>query len=430
VVPLLTVLLIGALVLWVGAPRPVVSARAWGGPTEKLSRWTGWVEVGARNGLGRPLSGATLHITARASRGLQAETIATLDANGQAELALSFGERPPEAFVLTVRHEGRTLAEGDVRVTVAEWRARASQRGGYFPVSSRGSGILRAAPARGAFAVPFEGPLWMRAERAGPHPAPGVRVELSSSGGRIQPNAVVTDEHGLAAATLTPFEHVVTLNARVAFGPGASADLTASVPIVPGASMAERRGDVLVVRSPVERSEVFVTLVSEAGRLAGARVPLRSEGNGMSNGTLALPADLPAETWAVVESARGAPHGERVGWPLFAPRGEPAFTFDARDVLVLDGFPSATKRERDRQLAVRRIALAMGLGGAFFSALSVYLNARRESRRLTTHLDAQLAGEDGKTVLAKPVRGGVLLAMTLIALGFLLVAAVTAWRLG
>jgi hypothetical protein len=428
-IPLATIASIGFLILWVGAPRPITSARVWGGPTEGVRRWTGWIEVETLRDGRRPLAGAHVRVTGRVGDGRVAEIDVVLDEAGQGEVALDFGEDVLEALQLTVRHEERALVGGEIAIARARWHARASRRGGYFPSSSRGTGALRMAPGRGAFAVPFEAPLWMRAEKDG-RPAAGERIQLSSSGARVTPESTVTDAQGIAVVTLAPSEHVVSVSAKIAFAGDAPALFNASVPVVPGASLIERRDQVLVVRSPIERPEVYVTLVSEQARLLGTRVPLHTEGNGSSSGSLELPRGLPERTWAVVESARGAPLSELVGWPLFTPRDEPAFTFDARDVLALDGFPGATARERKRQLGVRRIALALGLAGAFFSGLVVFWNARRQSRRLTAHLHAQLREEgEGEGVLQKPAGGGVVLAILVIALGFLLTAVVAAWRL-
>lgn len=429
-IPLLAVASIGTLVLWVGAPRPVLSARLWGGPTDRLARFTGLIELERQGDLRVPRSGATVQVSARAESGATAQTVARLDPDGQAEITLDFGRRAPGSFQISLQEAGRVVAEGRVQLTGAEWAAKASVRGGYFPVASRGSAALRAAPARGTFAVPFASSLWIRAESAAGRPWPGARLELSSSGARVEPTSLVTDARGFGFASLTPLEHGVTLTVR-ASGSTDGAELTASVPVVPGALMAERRDRVLVLRSPIARSEAFVTVVSEAGRLLGARVPLQADAQGMASGSLDLPAELPAKTWAVVESVRGAPSAERVGWPLFDPRGEPAVTFDARDALLLDGFPHARAQERDRQRTVRRIAVGIGLAGALFSAFSVILNARRQGRRLTAHLEAQLTLEGESSIgLAKPSRSGLWLAVALIALGFLLTAAVAAWRLG
>lgn len=430
VIPLLTVALIGVLVLWIGVPQPATSVRVWGGPTDRLARWTGWIEVETRGKLTRPLSNATVQVAAIAADGRAAETSVELDGEGQGELTLDFGAEPPKSFQLSIREIDRELVRGDVALSHADWVARASRRGGYLPVSSRGAGVLRAAAGRGAFAVPFKGTLWLRAESPPLRAAAGVRIELSSSGASIEPSSVVTDAEGIAVASFTPAEHAVTLAARVALGSSGTTELTASVPVVPGALMAEREGGLVRIQSPIERQEAFVTIVSESGRWFGARVPLRADGRGMAKGSLVLPPKLPDRIWAVVESARGAPGGQRVGWPLFEPSGEPAFTFDARDVLVLDGFPKAMKKEQDRQRVVHGLTLAIGLCGALASAGLVFGRARKESRRLSAHLDAQLGMDDAeKRVLATPSTGRLTMAITLIALGFLITAALMAFSL-
>jgi hypothetical protein len=290
---------------------------------------------------------------------------------------------------------------------------------------------VRVAAAHGAFAAPFPGPLWLRVEDPPLRPAAGARVELSVEGARVQPTRATTNAQGIAEVELTPSEHAVTLNATITLANGEVTHATTSVPVVPGAFVAEQRGEVLAIASPVERAEAFVTLVTEDARLFGARVPLDTDARGIARGELTLPAELEklrgGGLWAVLESTRLAPRADRVGWPLFSVPGEPALTLDARDELVLDGFPAARERERTRQRRVGRAVIGIGLLGALASALAVLIRARREKRRFAAELDAELDPDAKARVVVASSRGEIV-SIVLIFVGFVVTAAILAWR--
>lgn len=427
-IPFLTIGGIGVLVLFFGTPRPVLSARLWGGPTDGLARFTGYIEAERRGETRVALSGARVEIFAVAERGARAHASAELDEDGQAEISLDFGEKAPGTFQVSIRWAERVLAEGRVGLSAEAWRAQARRRGGYFSVASRGSGALRVAPGRGSTAVPFASPLWIRAEDATGRPASGVRVHLSASGAHVDPAQVLTNSRGLGFATLMPLEHQVTLTLR-ASGP-IQGKLSASVPISAGALFAERKGSVLIVRSPVVRSQAFATLLAESGRLFGARVPLTENPAGIAEGRLALPADLPTRSWAAVESVRGAPDAARIGWPLFESEEEPAKTFDAPDSLLIDGFSAAQAKERDRQRRARLGSVGVALLGALASVLGVLYSARRQRRGFTRVGELGLRlDEPSRARLLEPSAHRVWLAVALIVLGFLLIWALASWPL-
>ena len=351
-----------------------------------------------------------------------------LDQDGQAEFSLDFGDSPPGRFRLRVEMAGHSIAEGEVDLPVRVWRSRGSERGGFYRVASRGPAAVRIAPGRGAFAVPFAGPLWIRVEDPALRAVPNARVELTADGASIDPPSVLTGREGLARVALTPSEHVVTLHARVFLASGEMTEVTTSVPIVPGAFDLSRQGDRLRVSSPVERSEAFVTLVTEKARLFGARVPLVVGLRGTASGELVLPPGIPERVWAVAESTRGSATRERIGWPLFEPVGEPALTLDAGDQLLLDGFPQAAVRERLRQQKVGRIAVALGVLGAVFSALGVLVQSRQRRTHFAAELERELDPVAKKRLLARGISPDAI-AMSAILLGFMITVSILVWRL-
>ncbi|HYO97046.1 MAG TPA: hypothetical protein VER33_21190, partial [Polyangiaceae bacterium] len=131
-IPLLTVLAVGYLALHVGAPQPVVGARLWGGPTDALGRWTGWIEAGQVEVLETPLTRALLTVDARARDGRSTGTLVQLDDDGAAEVELDFGRAPPGQLRVRVRSGERTLLDSDVGLAHVKWRTRTTRQGGYF----------------------------------------------------------------------------------------------------------------------------------------------------------------------------------------------------------------------------------------------------------------------------------------------------------
>jgi hypothetical protein len=238
-----------------------------------------------------------------------------------------------------------------------------------------------------------------------------------------------TDAQGVTRIAITPRAHVVTLLLEARTPSGETASLSTSVPIVPAALFAEKRGTQLQVISAHERAEAFVTLVSEKGRLLGAKVPLTNRPDGTAVGLLAIP-ELPKEpVWAVVGSELNQPSRSRVGWPLFGGPNEPAQTLDASDELLLDGYPKARAAETARRLRARRFALLGGVLGALLSVGSVLTRTMKSQRELGARLREQLDPEALERVAPRS-RLRSALVILLILLGFLVTSMVLAWRLG
>jgi hypothetical protein len=420
--PLVTFVVVGVLVLWVGAPRPVEAVRLWGGPTDRLPRFSGWVEAELD---GRPLANAKLRVAARPAQGQPTSTTATLDAEGRTELLLDF-QRAPQSFELSVESDRGSLGAGSVALSAERWLASTGRRGGFSHVPQPAALNVQVAPARGALAVPFLGALWVRVTERGVA-VDQAKVELKLDGAQLKSESAQTNRQGLARFPLTPREHVVTARVNVTAPSGLRAELFSSVPVVPGAMEVTRQGTALRVHSPVERDAAFIALVSEQGRWFGARVPLTAVGDGTAVGLVEPPA-LPSEPlWAVAKSEPSAPSANCVGWPLFD-SPEPSTTLDARDVLLLDTGPGALKREHDRRRGIRRLALAVGLAGAFISVLAFAWATLRRRQELSSHLSRELDEADSAALLPRE-SGRSLFAIILIILGFFAIAAILAWRL-
>jgi hypothetical protein len=420
--PVATFLVVGVLVLFIGAPRPIEAVRVWGGPTDRLARFSGWVEAEID---GRPLANAKLSARARPARGNPAAATATLDADGWSELLLDF-DRPPEAFELRIESERGVIGEGRIALSAERWLAAAGRRGGFSHVPQSAPLNVQVAPARGVLAVPFVGALWVRVTERG-IAVDQAKVELKVDGAELKSESAHTDRQGLARFPLTPRQHVLTARVNVTTPGGARAELYSSVPVVPGAIEVTLQGAALRVHSPVEREAAFIALVSEQGRWFGARVPLSAVGDGTAVGLLEPPALPSGPLWAVAKSEPSAPSSNCVGWPLFEAT-EPVQTLDARELLLLDTGPAALKREHDRRRRIRRAALAVGLSGAFISVLAFAWATLRRRQELSSHLARELDDAESAALLPRE-SGRSLLAIALIILGFFTIVAIAAWRL-
>jgi hypothetical protein len=421
--PLTTFVVVGVLVLGLGAPRPIEFVRVWGGPTDRSSRFSAWVEAEAEGG--RPLAGVKLRLSAQPAQG-SARTVTTmLDLEGRAEVSFDF-ERAPGSFELRVDGEHGLRGQGQVALSSQRWLAGAGRHGGFSRLPQASALKLQIAPARGVFAVPFPGQLWVRVTRDGQAVA-SAKVQLKSDGAQLGFESTETGADGLARFALTPSEHVVTVRASAVAPDGARGELFSNVPVVPGAIEVERQGSSLRVRSPIERSAAFIALVTEQGRWSGARVPLSAVGDGTAVGVLELSA-LPGEpTWAVAKSEPSAPSSGCVGWPLFE-SAEPGVTLDVADTRLLDTEKVARTREHQRRLGIRRLALGVGLVGAVFSVVALAWATLRQRKQLGAHLAAELGAEPSAELLPpQSVRS--LVSISLIILGFFAIAAIVAWRL-
>ncbi|MFZ5891905.1 MAG: hypothetical protein ACOY0T_12695 [Myxococcota bacterium] len=421
--PVLTLLVVAYIVLVVGAPRGVVSLRLSGGPTDRLARYSALL---AAERDGKPFTGETFELFARSPDGQRAHTRAELDAEGYAEVALEF-PRAPGSFRLEISHQGEALAYGTIQLPNELWRSRAQRRGGFFGRASQGSLKVSMAPGRGVFAVPFTAPLVVRVERAGV-PVADAEIDLHSEGARIVPQHGRSDSRGLLQVQLTPFEHVVGLRVKAKSAED-TGELSANLPVAAGALFAARTATGLRVYSPIVRDSAFVAFLNQDGRLRGQRVALTPSPEGAESAEISLDGLPPGPLWARVSSEALPTGTSLIAWPLFETNDEPPLTWDVPDFILLDSSAEATRREKARRRRVFRLAIGVGLVGAFASILVVLLSARRSSQRLDAHLEGALGAEEALRV-APPAKNRSLISTVLIALGFLVLAALFAWRLG
>jgi hypothetical protein len=141
--------------------------------------------------------------------------------------------------------------------------------------------------------------------------------------------------------------------------------------------------DSLTILSPIQRARAYFAVVDARGRLGSGVVSLGPRPDGTSAGRLAR-GDLPAGTgrYLVLSSTPDGQSPALVGLPLDGQTD----TFDARDLLLLDGRPAAHRAAQVRLGRVRWVLSAYAaLGGALSLALFVW-HIRRANERLRADL--------------------------------------------
>ena len=432
VLPAFAVLAVAFAVLVVGRPRPVVGVRIRGGPTEGVRELSWRLELVERLGdLERPLAGRTVSVEARRGGGPASTWTGTLDAEGAASVSVALSgvsASGPVRVHVTTPEARDAVADAGVALTRAEWASSARRRGGWIEGASVAGMALRAAPARGVFAVPFRDPLWVevRGDRAGSADIP---IGASSEGATLDGTAVVSRAHPRARLFVTPVEHAVSifLTARVAEGTEARLDLAPAV--IPGALHAALEGDALVVESPIVRERAYVAVVSESARVLGATVPLVPDARGGARGVLTVKALPPGPLWAVVSSEPELRSASLVGWPLVvSDSGEPATTFDVPDVLLLDSVGAALSREAARVHRVRALAATFSALALALAGLLITRAARRARADLEAHLERAGADEDSTRRVADAGAWSVVVALLCLGLAAVMAAMYALWR--
>jgi hypothetical protein len=407
-----------------GTVRPYRVARVWGGPTDgrRVSVRVEGLEVLVERAavVERPLSGGGVVVELHAPN-FDARRAATLDSEGSAEVAFELPS-PAPGLQITV-WQGEELARGTLALDAAPWVRAARRRGGWASARA-GDFQVRAAPLRGAFAVPFRDELAVDVLRAGAA-ASGVRLHARGSGATVEPETLTTDPAGRATFSIEPHEHVATVTVTV---DGAGGDATASfaLPIVPGALDARRSGETLTFTSPVPREVAYFALVTETERLLGGRVTLTPSANGAgASASVPFSSLQPPPKYVVVSSERDLRSPAAVGWPLDipSPDAEPARTFDAVDALLVDGRPRAAAREARRAARVRWVVAAVCGAMLALELVLLVMFTRNSDRSLDAHFAGSGLDAEALARLAPKRVPRVALALILVALGFLVVAA-------
>ncbi len=435
--PIVTVIVVAFALFVVGAPEPYAGARIYGGPTEGVTRFSWRIAlVHWEDGAESPAHRTRLKVEARLGDGRHVTWSGRPDADGMVGVNVEVPGPPvrgPVTVEVTAPGERAPLASGRIELTVHKWLSRRRQDGGWIKGHETGDLLVRAAPGRGVFAVPFGDPFWI--EVRGPHgPVSHAKLTLAPEGLRVQaPSPLETRDDGRAMIRLAPREFHVALRIVATAPDGTRGEWYSTVPVAVGAMHARLEGKRLVVRSPIERDRAYFGLLTPRARIAGAPLTLTPDGRGGSVAEVSLPPLPPGPLWAVVSSEPELSSEATVGWPLRVPaaRGGPPDERVVPDRMLLDGLVDAARRDQARR---RRAQLLAGLFSAFAAVLAgvlLVLRVKRSEAALAAHLARVGEGDEQTEHVQSRGTGWLLLVAVLcLALGFLVVALVAMYRIG
>jgi len=210
---------------------------------------------------------------------------------------------------------------------------------------------------------------------------------------------------------------VLTFQTDQAFG-----TLAARLEVVQGALRVTRQGDRVLVETGGAANRAFLGFFDETRRYAGLSLPLVPAADGRLVGEAAWPAGLVATPlWVVSSSQPDLASPSAVGWPILT-AGEPdPKTFDAKELLLLDGAAAARAREERRARRIRLVSAAYA-SLALFVTLALFVRRVREAEEaMDRHL--RRSGLDELAPGIAPKRQGrAVLAAACIALGFVVLA--------
>ncbi len=411
-----------------GGERPVRSARVYSGPTQGVTELSLRVELGERDRVIEVPVTETSFTVAVIEGGQRVGTArGRTDAQGSAEVLVRLPRPRDSALELWVESEGATratLARGLVLGNAEAFRARVTRRGGFQRGRYSGDVELEVAPAHGVLITaqgPLEDELVIRARRAG-SPVAGARVEAKLEGGEPALSQLRTDARGLARLTVRPSEASlrVALSA-VAEGIG-EGTLAARLEVVQGAIRVTREGDVLRLASSGAANQAFLGFFDENRRYLGAQVHLGTSPYGGLVGELPWPRGLSASPlWVVASSQADLASPSAVGWAISGATEPDPKTFDARELLLLDGAPPARLREERRARRVRWLSAGYALAALLVTLLLFVRRVNEADRAIEQHL-SRSGVDDAALGIAPARKGRAVLAAACIGLGFVVLA--------
>lgn len=389
VLPLLTLLALAFSMLSDLSASRLVYARVWGGPPSGVLAVRVQV-IEEESGLVRGVSAAPVTVEARAL-GATVVRDARTDAGGFADVTLPLGTGSAELELLVHRNlpSDPPLARGPLRDVRALWLAGATRAYGRVPAEvERPLIAFRFDPP--VWSVPFAADLIIELHPTAPGP---VHLDVQAFGARVLSAPQFELLPGVPVRVrILPLEHgsTVSIGAR---SPHGRPERTLALPVRPGSLAMVPGPDALTILSPVPRERAYYAIVSETGRLGGGVVALGPRPDGTSAGRLAR-GDLPpgADRYLVLSSAPDGQAPALVGLPL---DGQTS-TFDARDVLLLDGRPALARAAQKQRQRVRWALSAYAALGATLSVVLFVWHIRRANERLRSDL-----AEAGAPALAR-----------------------------
>lgn len=413
-----------------GGERAVRSARVYSGPTQGLRELSLRVELGERDRVIEvPVTDAAFRVTVVEGGQRVGSAQGRTDALGSAEVLVRLPRERDSALELWVESAGDVaappLARGLVLGQTATFRARATRRGGFQSGRQFGDLRLAVAPAHGVLMIApgaLDDELVVRAERGG-GPAANSPISVKLEGGEPAAAVVRTDSQGLARLTVHPSEPTLRVALESAANGVVDGALAVRFDVVQGAIRVTRKGDELQVESGGAATRAFLGFFDEQRRYLGAQVALGAAPDGRLVGSLPWPSGLSASPlWVVASSQPDLASPSAVGWPIVGANEPDPKTFDARELLLLDGAPAARAREQRR---ARRVRLVTAGYAALSLFVTLWLFVRRiqdADRTIERHL-SRSGIDDAALSIAPAGKGRALLAAACIGLGFIVLAA-------
>jgi len=420
----LSAVLVVVLGVVAGGERSVRSARVYSGPTQGVTELSLRVELGERDRVMEvPVADTAFAVVVIEGGQRVANAQGRTDALGSAELLVRLPRPRDSALELWVESgtaASAPLARGLVLGSQSAFRAVASRRGGFQRGRFSGELELAVAPAHGVLITaqgPLDDELVIRAQRAG-SAVPDARIEVKLEGGEPAESHVRTDAQGLARLKVRPSEAALRVSlSAVAEGIG-EGSLAARLEVVQGAIRVTRQGDALRLASSGAANRAFLGFFDENRRYLGAQVALSTTPYGGLVGEIPWPSGLSASPlWVVASSQADLASPSAVGWPITGGAEPDPQTFDARELLLLDGAPTVRLREERRARRVRWVSAGYA-GVALLVTLLLFVRRVNDAgREIKQHLSR--SGVDDAALSIAPVRkGSAVLAAACIGLGF------------
>jgi hypothetical protein len=415
---------VGVVLLGVisGGMRPFRSARVYSGPTQGITDLSLRVELGLRDRVVEvPVVGEPFSVSVVEGGQRVASARGRSDELGSAEVRVLLPRPRDSALELWVEAVGPglpPLARGLVLGRTAAFRAAATRRGGFQSGRRSGDIELAVAPSHGAVIIAqgaLDDELVVRAQRDG-KPLAALRVHMKLEGAEPAESELQTDASGLARVRVRPSAPVlhVTLAATQA---GSEGTLSARLEVVQGAIRATRHGERLLLESSGAASAAFLGFFDEQRRFAGLHAALTQAPDGRLSAELAWPSGLTSSPmWVITSSQPDLASPSAVGWPMAGTEPDPK-TFDARELLLLDGAPQARRREERRARRIRLVTAAYGSLALLMTLVLFVRRVREAERDIEQHLRSSGLEPEAQGVMPTR-RGWSLLAAACIGLGF------------
>lgn len=443
VIPTVAVAVTALVLLGPGALRPATGVRLRGVPSagapvialrlEALTSLYDVDEVTALDGI---------HVDATSGGARLGGWSGDADKDGIAEVQLDSPAPINGPLDVIVTRAGVLLGHGTIPLRPAD---PISAGRGIVPGIARGDLGVQVEAERGALAAPFPDTLAVTVtEILGGAPVQA-DVELSvlgadlfepgaaAAGAAATPFRLTTNDRGAARVGIKPLAHDVTLTitARTLEKTGRWEGV---LPVVPGAAWIEPGSGLgpLVVVSPAPHAFAYLSFWSEAGRVAGASLPLAKDADGFYRGRVTP--QLPAGAGTLYVSIAGDPREQGAGtvaWPLRPAAG----AVTARPLeLLLDGIPAARALEKSRAWSARRAGLAVILAAALAEILLILYRSRASQQKLEAHLlEGETDDSPDRPGLLRAARDHMVLralvGVAMIALAFAIIGALTTLRM-